>query len=36
MLKELPKKRDEGSMRKALDKAPNGLSQMIRHVLKDI
>ncbi|KAG2026549.1 hypothetical protein GB937_001329 [Aspergillus fischeri] len=36
MLKELVKKRDEGSIRKALDEAPNGLSQMIRHVLKDI
>ncbi|GFF96178.1 tetratricopeptide repeat domain protein [Aspergillus udagawae] len=36
MLKELLKKRDEGSMRRALDEAPNGLSQMIRHVLKDI
>lgn len=29
MLKELLKKRDEGSMQKALDEAPNGLSQMI-------
>ncbi|KAE8356745.1 tetratricopeptide repeat domain protein [Aspergillus coremiiformis] len=36
MLKELLKKRDEGRMRKALDEAPKGLSQMIRHVLKGL
>ncbi|KAL4926964.1 uncharacterized protein BDV17DRAFT_293076 [Aspergillus undulatus] len=36
MLKELLKKRDGGSMREALDEAPNGVSEMIRHVLTDI
>ncbi|PGH03032.1 hypothetical protein AJ79_07464 [Helicocarpus griseus UAMH5409] len=36
MLKDLLRKRDQGSMRKALDEAPKGLSQMIRHVLKGI
>lgn len=34
MLKDLLKKRDEGSMRKALDEAPRGLSEIIRHALK--
>ncbi|RAH68312.1 NACHT and TPR domain protein [Aspergillus aculeatinus CBS 121060] len=34
MLKELLKKRDEARMRKALEEAPRGLSEMIRHVLK--
>lgn len=34
MLKELLKKKDERSMRTALNEAPNGLSRMIRHVLK--
>ncbi|PYH84561.1 tetratricopeptide repeat domain protein [Aspergillus uvarum CBS 121591] len=34
MLKELLKKRDEARMRRALEEAPRGLSEMIRHVLK--
>ncbi|KAL4963388.1 uncharacterized protein BDV14DRAFT_201803 [Aspergillus stella-maris] len=36
MLKELLKKRDERSIRTALDEAPQSLSQMIRHVLKGV
>jgi hypothetical protein len=34
MLKELLKKRNEGAIRTALDSAPRGLDQMIRHVLE--
>ncbi|KAF7623645.1 NACHT and TPR domain protein [Aspergillus flavus] len=33
MLQELVKKRNESSMRKALDQAPKGLKEMLRHVL---
>jgi tetratricopeptide (TPR) repeat protein len=33
MLQELVKKRNETSMRKALDQAPRGLKEMLRHVL---
>ncbi|KAL4739869.1 NACHT and TPR domain protein [Aspergillus similis] len=33
MLQELTKKRNESSMRKALDQAPRGLKEMLRHVL---
>ena len=36
MLKEFLKKRDERSIRKALDESLNRLSQTIRHVLKDM
>jgi hypothetical protein len=34
MLRELLKKRNEGAIRTALDTAPQGLNQMIRHVLE--
>jgi tetratricopeptide (TPR) repeat protein len=34
MLKELLKKRNESSMRKSLKQAPNGLKEMLRHVLE--
>ncbi|KKK20439.1 hypothetical protein ARAM_002899 [Aspergillus rambellii] len=34
MLQELVKKRNESSMRKALDQAPKGLKDMLRHVLE--
>jgi tetratricopeptide (TPR) repeat protein len=34
MLKELLKKRNESSMRKSLNQAPNGLKEMLRHVLE--